>query len=919
MAEVNFDTLRAIYTLAQEKAEYDMTAKEWKRPAGIAGLLARRPVDPYPAGMSDLMTVFSVAFDGAFPQMDRYEAGLRGPSDSHARMSVSLNFDGSVNGTYHCSSKSSNSFHDEYFFLKTGYGLVHSYSHSDDPKQDAANRNYAYSNALNSRYRGDRFFEKTDAAMDEVRRKMSELTAPATYTRRQQLAAVEQARAFMQERKAVGDDLCKKAAEKVGEPVSLRTYVDIKTQNYILANDILKQKRTNTEFSRLVYSITDDKLHAFERKNVADFVARSVKSTFKPDELMAFSKLSFEIDRGKNPDLPENKVDSLRWFAELARMDGMEKDSILVCVQKEAARFGVEFGPAQRKGIEDAVQEVDFYRVNALSDALKKNVFENHVLQADTVLDRFISKENAYVPDLKRYFSDVIKNKEVLSRILEKNDLKENRRFPYDAVARQLVDVGDVRFDPVVYAGAILAARGEGVDVVRRLGNDSQPVANLRGSMAQVLADDFTKFLSRKTPSQGDDYIKVYEMPDKALAGRWESSRQELSTPVTLLAREMYAASVAMATKDPSTLGYFLYKNGISVKGTGVDDSFIEAARRMYRSAVSPTDVPEAVLAFRKDYAEQIAQGKALISADREAVASVKDMRQEKAKEETLDPKVSALVYNRFSYGGVLVSGKLLAEVNEAQFRASKDNLKEALSSMADALYIDKDKAGMLKLSFEAWDGPDGYFRFRADSAQLLMKQAFEKCEGPKNDCYIKNEGRMAVEEIVRVFGKDGEKGEQQFFAYGDESEKMYGQKVSPRLHVPELQNYLKNEFDSLLASYRSDGKAQQTGDEMVYARVKPEDIKEGRVAALDAAGFKSGKDYGVHTTPSGENFLLVNGSAVQVPKEGLMMVKRNSDGKVSSMPEAVFKTVYTPTKEGMCVRNQAAAKKEKPGLGLKK
>jgi hypothetical protein len=919
MAEVNFDTLRAIYTLAQEKAEYDRTAKDWKRPAGIAGLLARRPVDPYPAGMSDLMTVFSVAFDGAFPQMDRYDAGLSGPSDSHARMSVSLNQDGTVNGTYRCSSQSSNTFHDEFFFLKPGYGLVHSYSHSDDPQQDAANRNYAFSNAMNTRYRGDRFFEKMDAAMDEVRRKMSELMAPVAYSRRQQLAAVEDARAFMQERKESMDSVIKKAAEKVQEPVSLRSYVDIKTQNLILANDVLSKKRSNTEFSRMVYSITNDKLLNFEREKVADLVARSVKSSSTPDELMAFSKLSYEIDRGKNPDLPENKIDSLHWFAELARKDGMERNSILVCVEKEAARYGVEFGPAQRKKIEDAIQEVDFQRVNALSDALRKNVFENGVLQPETVLDRFISDENNQVPGVKRYFADVVGTTEVMSRILERNDLKENRKFPYDAVARQLVDMGEVRFDPVVYASAILAARGQSVDVVRRMGNESQPVANLRGSMAQVLADDFTKFLSKKTPSQGDAYIKAYEMPDKALVGRWESSRRELSTPVTLLAREMYAASVAMATKDPASLGYFLYRNGISVKGVGVDDSFIEAARRMYGSAASMNEVPEAVLAFRKDYAEQIAQGKALISADRDAVASVKDMRQDNVQEKALDPKVSALVYNQYSYGGVLVSGKLLAEVNEAQFRASKDNLKEALSSMADALYTDKDKAGMLKRSFEAWDGPDGYSRYRADSAQLLMKQAFEKCEGLKNDCYVMNEGRMAVEEIVRVFGKDGEKGEQQFFAFGGESEKLYGHKFSPRLNDPELQIFLEREFDSSLVSYRSDGKVQQNGDEMVYARVKPEDIKEGRVVALDAAGFKSGKDYGVHTTPSGENFLLVNGSAVQVPKEGLMMVKRNSDGKVSSMPEAVFKSVYTPTKEGVCVRNQTAVRKEKPGLGLKK
>ena len=61
-----------------------------------------------------------------------------------------------------------NLFSEEGFESRKGYGFIHEYQHSDDPKKDNANRQYAHNHAMDSRFEGP-FFEHCYRQLDSFR------------------------------------------------------------------------------------------------------------------------------------------------------------------------------------------------------------------------------------------------------------------------------------------------------------------------------------------------------------------------------------------------------------------------------------------------------------------------------------------------------------------------------------------------------------------------------------------------------------------------------------------------------------------------------------------------------------------------------------------------------------------------------
>lgn len=598
MKKLSEDVLRVVYDLAQEKARYDAGMANWKRPAGIAGLFARRPRDPFPEGMDRLRELFGAAFRGAYPEVNDFRAGDRSLSDYKGEMHVYMDGSGKVTGSYH--SAAPGWVHDEHYEFKPGYGLQFSYQHSDDPEKNAANRNYAYAMGMNNRFKDVPFLRVMNEKVDRVRSGLAFLSHPLVLPRRERDARLREAAAFLLEERAERDRVNVETKKHVPPSVeSVADYVKAKAGQESLREGVVAGRIRNSPELVVRFGMDEAALDRYRSRadagGLADELAKMVSPAVREEEMMSFSKKDYELTFNRNPDLPDNKVGHLFEFARLARLDGWDRDSIMKAVEEEAGRYSVVLTDRNRRTVRERIDDVDEKRVKALDDAVKAVAASTGSGNGDALeaaLSEYRSRVGEPVRGLVKLQKDV-SDAEVFLSVCRKA-LKTDKPSP-EQVGAMMVDM-NTSVPEFTVAQALAFADGRGVHSMRA---EDYRSGLFRGVKAR-LVERFEKGV------EGLGLADVFPQLNSGGAG-FEHN------PVSLVASDLAAAAFHISEKEPEKLGEFLNYTGLGRCGSSAAEDFMHAAKVMYRNG--DAESARRVMMFREKYSEAIREGMKVVRA----------------------------------------------------------------------------------------------------------------------------------------------------------------------------------------------------------------------------------------------------------------------------------------------------------------
>lgn len=594
----------AVYQLVREKAKYDAAIKDWKRPGGLAGLFARRPADPWPQGMDNARILCQTAFRGAWPELNAFHSGSAGLDDKQAKAEIFVGYDAKLTAQYHCvysSLESSPRSHTEHYEYKRGYGFRHEYQHSENKEEDARNRNYAYSRAMESRFQQDPFFDSMNRLVDRMREDMRIVERPfsAEEVRSYVRMVQEFSKAESQELEPVRQMRLQGTSPVVDADSYMKSYYENETLRRMV------QQGTKEEGSILLRTKFD--LNRQEQNNYSGKLGSDLASRVSPaverENLMAFSKLVYEHRTGKNPDEAENKVESLSVYAELARRNGMDLETIRKDVEKEASGYGIKLSNTAELNVFNSVSRIDLMRRNSLERAIRNGVDEGKPFP-EIRKDLMKSFDDDLKTEVQRH-KDII----VAKRILSAMDTER---------AKTGLGVAGALFEK--NSSVSLESMSEAMSIAFGHGLNKGSVMKYRDALEEGMDQVYAEALRRKASVDGGlekSLADLFEVRVKG-EGEYESARMSSSSPSLLLAREIAAAACDIEKNSPEKLGAFLRENGVKpVGGDGIAPAsdFMKAARMMYSDGNA--DSAARVMRFREKYKDNISAGKTVLKAQR--------------------------------------------------------------------------------------------------------------------------------------------------------------------------------------------------------------------------------------------------------------------------------------------------------------
>lgn len=603
MAKMTFDHVCAMYRLAQDMVRYDKESAGYRRPAGLAGLFSRTPRNPFPRRAQErtlwyAQSLFSVAYRGAFPDMVAYSAGPEGPEHKIAKMDVSLNSDGELQGYRH--EFNSRFYHDEHFEFRSGYGLRHAYSHSEDRHQDARNRNLAYARAMDGRFADDPFFQEYDRKADTLcdRLRQAEYKTFDAATMQRMVSEIEAYRKEAEEERRRLD-----AAAKASKPeiISLEDYTREYYRKELLKREFQDRRRENTEENRSVYNVRANALAEFRYGQLPDRLAERLPSRLgEYDDRLVYAQWRYEMITGRNPNTPGNAGEFIDSYISFARLNGAGREEIADECRGFAERNGVPDIAAGIQGRVDRIlKDTESTLIGKFHDSLRDIACQAVPSSPETLVFRY-EDLNADLGEQRERLVSAYKARSFLRTVSEvtgKQDL--------DSVAEEFHDSPD-KASLRSIADAIVLKKGQGLDYF-----DSDRTALLLQSRVDALT--------------GKDFLNMQETLEEVLQenndvsfrnsireGGLSGMRGTVSDPSVLLANDMAKVAFSFAgnvedepQKVRENIGAFLRENGVELKRNGtLGQSFRKAAREMYGDGGKES--AERVAAFRERYAVRI-------------------------------------------------------------------------------------------------------------------------------------------------------------------------------------------------------------------------------------------------------------------------------------------------------------------------
>lgn len=183
MDKIDMRHVSACYEAWRRKKAYESSLDGYMSRPFLSRVFSRRPRDPF-RGLSlyDLSNLVSASFEGTGFAGGVGDADMRlGAYSAKAVLSVSP--EGELSLTARLVDNVGNTFSEEHFEMKEGYGFIHGYQHDPDLQNDNRNRQYAYSCAIEGRYRSigffDVFYRKLDGfRFDPAVRRMADVRGP---------------------------------------------------------------------------------------------------------------------------------------------------------------------------------------------------------------------------------------------------------------------------------------------------------------------------------------------------------------------------------------------------------------------------------------------------------------------------------------------------------------------------------------------------------------------------------------------------------------------------------------------------------------------------------------------------------------------------------------------------------------------
>lgn len=381
MSEINFDTVRAVWQVVQEKLEYKKSLESYVRPQGIRGIFSRPPKDPWQdLTLSDCSSLLSDAVEAAFPSLNGNFPGPEGPDVKHCSFYVDVNSEGNVRGVYRERNGLYGWTHQEdYELKKKGYGLQFVYSHNDDPSKDAANRNLAYKHYMGDRLVDD-FFEQKHAEVDDACWQFVKFFHQTSYSKSELKAEIEKVREFHRERNRKREDydrLLVVAKNGVSIPASFRDYVNLLTERATRDAEAWRNPKAATPVFLARYSAIRDAI-AYSDGHVSlddvrpigfsgDLIASCIKHEFPLQTHLDYAHDSY--GSSKEIEVIYEK------FTQSARLDGYSSDDILKAVQKD---LGVEsLSGSLSEHLYRNFYNVDYNQQQLVNELVRERVMSN--------------------------------------------------------------------------------------------------------------------------------------------------------------------------------------------------------------------------------------------------------------------------------------------------------------------------------------------------------------------------------------------------------------------------------------------------------------------------------------------------------------------------------------------------------------
>lgn len=604
MTRLTFDHLLAMYRLTQDMMKYEKEASGYRRPSGLAGLMSRPPGNPFPRRAQErtawyARNLFFLAFRGACPDMVACGAGPEGPEHRTARMDLSVNAQGELEGYVHESVP--RYFHDEHFEYRRGYGLRHAYSHSDDRDRDARNRNLAYAKAMEGRFNDDPFFRGYDRKVDALCDRLREAET-ASFDGRRMQALVSDVEAYGKECEAEARRLNAIRERSTSGIGSLEAYAVAFMHLERLKADLVDGREENTPDIRAEFDGRRQSLSDYRNGALPGELSRRISPVPGYGDRMAYAQWRFEMLTGLNPNVQENAGKFIDSYIGFAARNGVPEKDILEDARRFIARNGV---PALRSGLEGRVGRI-------AGEAVRQNVelFEQRLaafapradMGRDPDLDVICGSLSHDLHVEFERLNGADRAKRFLSAVddisMGKHDLESVARCYYE-------NRGARRFPLSGVADALVLEKGGGL-------NEFEYQKTLNSLLSKVDSFRGADFLGRDESLKDIlDENSDLSMRNAIREGSWDRKREKLSDPVFILADDMARAAFSIAG-DPSLpaaeregrVGAFLRENGIDIDWKPLGVAFRKAAGKMYGDG----DLAGAckVEAFRSRYADRI-------------------------------------------------------------------------------------------------------------------------------------------------------------------------------------------------------------------------------------------------------------------------------------------------------------------------
>lgn len=575
MERISKETFAAVVQVAKQKWAYEQQmAKGWERPRGIvAAIFAAPPRDPWP-DVGDPRNLLAETSRLAYADLNGSSPGLRGPEDSKSRFSVSMDVtDGRLTGTYRTESESSNTFHDEHFEYRAGYGLIHSYVHDPDPAKDSANRAYACERYMSTRH-DNPWFEHQNAALDKARFEF-DTVAKMTFDRRtlqRELKAAQEA--VVRQRQA--DERLSGIRQQARDSVQITdvpSYAKARLEVEAMITGTLARPRELTDERRAEFEGRRAALRAHDGQWIADRIAYDAQSFQTTQELYQVAEKKFWLGNGgphayRDPKLPENVPAVAQIYADLARKAGYTEDVIIKRARGFCEERGVE--PDMYR-IRKTVERVDEERVKKFHEALSEQGID------------------AVTGTLAFYRGEVERDIRELAQAEKADKLLHDMRDAFGQKDAKVFDVGFIykAYDYWETEGKPVSL--EHLAKAMERSADEPRYRSLLSSLETVGKERSEMEIDSKLQSQDHIREKVYDLyigSDKS---------------VDMLAVQMCETALHLKEKDPQKLHDFIRDTGVVSAGRDTDvlKDFRTAAAKMYGTGEPKT---EKIEAFRKKW-----------------------------------------------------------------------------------------------------------------------------------------------------------------------------------------------------------------------------------------------------------------------------------------------------------------------------